>query len=64
LIENKVSIIAFAYRVGLSTIHKIVKETYGVFGRLFDPIYLQAPSREEYLKITEEFWNFLLLGSN
>jgi len=56
LIGDKVPTIAFAYRVGLSTVHKIVKETCDVFGRLLSPIYLRPPSREEYLQIAEGFW--------
>ncbi|XP_071640840.1 uncharacterized protein [Temnothorax longispinosus] len=56
LIGDKVPEVAFAYRVGLSTVHKIIKETCDVFGRLLGPIYLRAPSREEYLQIAEGFW--------
>ncbi|XP_024892191.1 uncharacterized protein LOC112467700 [Temnothorax curvispinosus] len=34
LIGGKVPAVAFAYRVGLSTVHKIIKETCDVFERL------------------------------
>ena len=36
--------------------HKVIKETCDVFGKLFGPIYVQPPSREEYLQIAESFW--------
>lgn len=48
--------IAFAYRVGLSTVHKVIKETCDIFGNILGPIYLQAPSKKEYLQIAEGFW--------
>ncbi|XP_070529981.1 uncharacterized protein [Cardiocondyla obscurior] len=61
LIGDKVPTIAFAYRVGLSTVHKIVKETCDVFGQHLSNTYLRCPSREKYLEIAEGFlnvWNF------
>ncbi|XP_046418059.1 protein ANTAGONIST OF LIKE HETEROCHROMATIN PROTEIN 1-like isoform X2 [Neodiprion fabricii] len=53
---DKVPAIAFAYRVGLSTVHKIIKETSDALGRVLGHRYLQAPSKEEYLQIAEGFW--------
>lgn len=37
--------------------HKIVKETCEVFGRLLGPEFVRAPTEQEYLQIAEGFWN-------
>jgi len=48
--------IALAYRVGESTIYKVVKETCNVLINVLEPLYLRKPIREEWIKICNGFW--------
>ncbi|XP_070169804.1 uncharacterized protein [Polyergus mexicanus] len=56
LIGDKIPEIAFAYRVGVLTVHKIIKETCDVFGRFLGLTHVRAPSKQEYLEIAQGFW--------
>ncbi|XP_025159508.1 uncharacterized protein LOC112589649 [Harpegnathos saltator] len=47
--------IALAYRVGESTIYKVVKETCDVLMKVLKPLYLRKPIREEWIKICNGF---------
>ena len=44
----------FAYRVGESTAHNIIKETYTMLVQVLMPIYMKAPSEDEW-KCSKDF---------
>lgn len=49
--------IALAYRVGESTVYKVVKETCDTLINVLAPLYLRTPTREEWKKICSGFWS-------
>ncbi|CAL1681009.1 unnamed protein product [Lasius platythorax] len=54
--------IALAYRIGEFTARNVIKETCAMIIKVLAPIYLQAPTEEQWIKIIEGFyreWNFL-----
>jgi hypothetical protein len=55
--EDQVSSIAFAHRIGESTVYNIIKETCTVTTKILSPIYLKPPKEEDWKKIAAEFWN-------
>ncbi|XP_025159165.1 protein ANTAGONIST OF LIKE HETEROCHROMATIN PROTEIN 1-like [Harpegnathos saltator] len=53
---DQISSIAFAHRIGESTIYKIIKETCAVTVRVLGPKYLRLPIKEDWKKIAAGFW--------
>jgi len=49
--------IALAYRIGESTARKVIKETCTVIVKVLAPIYLQAPTEKDWIRICEGFWS-------
>ena len=45
-----------AYRRGLSTVQKIVKETCGVIWDELFPLYVKVPDRNDWKNISHDFW--------
>ncbi|XP_018404196.1 PREDICTED: uncharacterized protein LOC108780842, partial [Cyphomyrmex costatus] len=57
---DQVLSVALAYRVGESTAHKIIKETCEVLAKVLMPLYMKAPSEDEWKHISKDFlaeWN-------
>lgn len=54
---DQVSSIAFAHRIGESTVYKIIKETCRIVTQVLSPMYLKVPTEEEWKKIAAGFWN-------
>lgn len=53
--------ISYSYRLGLSTVSNIIKETCSALWSCLQPEYLPEPSEENWKKIAEDFeskWNF------
>lgn len=53
--------LAFSFRMGASTVSKIVKEVVKVLWQTFQPLHMQIPSKEDFLKTAEDYynlWNF------
>jgi len=48
---DQVSSIAFAHRIGESTVYKIIKETCRIVTQVLSPMYLKVPTEEEWKKI-------------
>ncbi|GAB1865696.1 Protein ALP1-like isoform X1 [Camponotus japonicus] len=44
---DQVSSIAFAHRIGESTVYKIIKETYRIVTQVLSLMYLKVPTEEE-----------------
>ncbi|KAL0107403.1 hypothetical protein PUN28_015743 [Cardiocondyla obscurior] len=53
---DQASSIAFAYRIGESTVYKIIKETCSVIIKVLSPLYLQPPKEEDWKRIAVQFW--------
>ncbi|KAL0868285.1 hypothetical protein ABMA27_007815 [Loxostege sticticalis] len=49
--------IAFSYRLGVSTVHKIVKEVCSAIIERLMSETMPVPTKEQWQKIAEEFWN-------
>ncbi|GFQ71562.1 hypothetical protein TNCT_655831 [Trichonephila clavata] len=52
--------LTFYYRVGLSTIHEIVRETTQALWNALQPRYMAIPSTDEWSKIAQDYndkWN-------
>ncbi|GFR21154.1 DDE Tnp4 domain-containing protein [Trichonephila clavata] len=47
--------LTFYYRVGLSTIHEIVKETTQALCNALQPRYMAVPSTDEWTKIAQDY---------
>jgi len=57
---DQVLSVALAYRVGESTAHNIIKETCAVLAQVLLPIYMKAPSENDWKRISKDFlaeWN-------
>lgn len=55
--------LAFSFRLGFSTTREIVEEVCEVIWKTLKPIYMQTPTREDWLRISREYkeiWNFPL----
>lgn len=53
--------LAWAFQMGLTTVHQILGETCEAISHVLTPTYLREPSREDYEKIATSFfekWNF------
>ncbi|XP_024890653.1 protein ANTAGONIST OF LIKE HETEROCHROMATIN PROTEIN 1-like [Temnothorax curvispinosus] len=48
---------SWSYRIGRSTAHKVFNETCKALWVALQPIYLQAPTRETMMQISEDFFN-------
>ncbi|XP_071628653.1 uncharacterized protein [Temnothorax longispinosus] len=48
---------SWSYRIGRFTAHKVFNETCKVLWVALQPIYLQAPTRETMMQISEDFFN-------
>lgn len=45
------------YRIGTSTIYKVIQETYECIWKTLSPLYLTAPSVKKWTEIAEHFYN-------
>lgn len=54
---DKVTSIAFAHRIGESTVYNIIKETSRVATKVLTPMYLKPPKEEDWKEIATGFWN-------
>ncbi|XP_050293622.1 uncharacterized protein LOC126734133 [Anthonomus grandis grandis] len=53
--------LSFSFRVGASTVSRIVKETVNVLWNVLQPLHMQHPSKEIFAQTSKEFshlWNF------
>lgn len=48
--------LAFRFRIGVTTIHKIVKETVVVLWKKLQPLYMPVPDEETWQKTAEDFY--------
>lgn len=58
---DQISSIAFAHRIGESTVYNIIKETCRITLKVLSPIYLKPPTEEKWKEIAAGFlnhWNF------
>ncbi|GFR21713.1 DDE Tnp4 domain-containing protein [Trichonephila clavata] len=58
--DHSFTSLIFYYRVGLSTIHEIVKETTQALWNALQPCYMAVPSPDEWSKIAQDYndkWN-------
>ncbi|XP_071555013.1 uncharacterized protein [Temnothorax nylanderi] len=53
---DQISSIAFAHRIGESTVYKIIKETCPAIIKVLSPMYLKPPKEEDWKKIAAGFW--------
>lgn len=49
-------ILAWSFKIGISTVREIVYETCQVIYSQLHSIYLSPPNRQEYKEIAAEFW--------
>lgn len=49
--------ISLAYRIGESTCSAVIKETCALLMQVLAPIYVKAPTKEDWVKIANGFWN-------
>lgn len=57
---DQVLSVALAYRVGVSTTHKIIKETCEVIASVLMGVYMKTPSEDKWRDISRDFlaaWN-------
>lgn len=54
---DSINSIAFSFRVGQSTVRNMVKEVCCVLSNVLSPLYLAAPTQEQWKFIVDGFWN-------
>lgn len=54
---NSIPNIAFSFRVGQSTVRKLIKEVGQTIIYILKPIYLRCPIEEQWKSIIDGFWN-------
>ncbi|XP_071578889.1 uncharacterized protein [Temnothorax nylanderi] len=54
---NSTSNIAFSFRVGQSTVRKLIKEVCPIITNKLRPIYLTCPTEEQWKNISDGYWN-------
>lgn len=54
---DQVTSIAFAHRIGESTVYQIIKETCREIVKVLSPIYLKPPKKKDWIKIATGFWD-------
>ncbi|XP_050311194.1 uncharacterized protein LOC126746841 [Anthonomus grandis grandis] len=53
--------LSFSFRVGASTVGKIVTETVAALWKVLQPVHMPVPTKDDFQKISEDFnniWNF------
>lgn len=54
---NSISSLAFSFRLGQSTIRKVIKEVCNVISNTLSPLYLTTPIEEQWKSIIDGYWN-------
>lgn len=55
-VGGHLSSIAYSYRLGVSTVSAVIKETTAAIWEALRDDYLKAPSRQRWQEIAQEFW--------